>query len=330
MNLLLIVVFVVVFALIGLLAFTARAVRRVEAGLPPTGRFVDVPGARLHVVEKGDETAPPLLMIHGLGGNLRHFSYGMVDALAGQFRVIAVDRPGAGWSERKPGASAALGAQADAMAALIDQLQLREKPVVIGHSLGGAVSLALAQRHPEKVAGLALIAPLTHAPSRVSSAFKGLMVPHWARAPIAWTLAVPASIAKREEVLGEVFGPEAIVAEFGTRGGALLGVRPANYIGACTDLTEIGTDLPVMIERYATMQLPVAVLFGRGDRLLDPAEQGQALVDKIDGARLVLVEGGHMLPLTQVEVSADFIRNFIRDCVGTLEARREAQGTAKA
>ena len=319
MNLLLILVFVVVFALIGLVAFTARTARRVEAGLPPTGRFVDLPGARLHIVEKGDETAPPLLMIHGLGGNLRHFSYGLVDELASQFRVIAVDRPGAGWSDRKPGASAALGAQADLMAALIDQLHLARKPVVIGHSLGGAISLALAQRHPDKIAALALIAPLTHAPSRISPAFKGLMVPPWARAPIAWTLALPASIAKREAVLGEVFGPEPIVADFGIRGGALLGVRPANYIGACTDLAEIGTDLPAMMERYATMQLPVAVLYGRGDRLLDPAEQGQALVDKIAGARLVLVDGGHMLPLTQVGVSA----NFIRDFVGTLDTARE-------
>lgn len=47
----------------GLVFFTALTVRKVEAALPPGGRFVDVPGARLHVVERG--TGPPLLPLTG-------------------------------------------------------------------------------------------------------------------------------------------------------------------------------------------------------------------------------------------------------------------------
>ena len=197
-----------------LFLFTRSVKAKVESALPPLGRFVDVPGARLHVVERGE--GPPLLLIHGLAGNLCNFSYGVVDSLAVRYRVIAVDRPGSGYSVRAPGASAALAVQADAMAALIDQLQL-DRPVVVGHSLGGALSLCLAQRHPTKVRALALVAPLTHAPTTMSSAFNGLNISApWLQSVIAWTLAVPISMRTCDKVLGEVFGPEPVPADFGT------------------------------------------------------------------------------------------------------------------
>ncbi|WP_077037415.1 alpha/beta fold hydrolase [Pelomonas sp. KK5] len=294
-------------ALAGLAAFTAWSVRRIEAGLPPQGRFVDVPGARLHVLEAGDPGKPALLMIHGLGGNLRHYSYGLVDALKDRFRVIAVDRPGAGWSVRHAGASAALSVQADAMAALIEALALPGPPTVVGHSLGGAVALALAQRHPDKVRALALIAPLTHTPSRISPVFDGLKVARRARGLIGWTLALPAAMARSEPMLAEVFGPEAVVPHFATRGGALLGMRPGCYANACADLADGPAELPAMTGRYAAMRCPVAVLYGRGDRLLRPDEQGETLAASLPGARLTLVDGGHMLPLTQVDATAAFI-----------------------
>jgi pimeloyl-ACP methyl ester carboxylesterase len=278
----------------------------VEAALPPAGRFVDVPGARLHVVERGQ--GPVLLLVHGLAGQLCHFTYGIVDQLATQYRVVAVDRPGSGYSVRSPGTSAALGAQADVLAALIEALQLG-RPVVVGHSLGGALALALAQRHPQRVAGLALVAPLTHMVQGVSPAFKGLEITKpWLRTIVAWTLAVPVSIAKRDELLGMVFGPEAVPRDYATRGGGLLGLRPSHFIAASTDLVAIPEDLPGIMQRYGTMQLPVSILFGRSDRLLNPHDQGEALAAELPGAQLTLVDGGHMLPITAPERTAQFIR----------------------
>jgi pimeloyl-ACP methyl ester carboxylesterase len=63
-----------------------------------------------------------------------------------------------------------------------------------------------------------------------------------------------------------------------------------------------------MAQRYATMQLPVSILYGRGDGILSPRDQGEALTAKLPGARLTLIEGGHMLPLTQPDRIAQFIR----------------------
>jgi len=306
MTFLLVLVFVAVAIVGGLVLFTVRTVRKVEAALPPAGRFVDVPGARLHVVERGQ--GPVLLLVHGLAGQLCHFTYGIVDQLATQYRVVAVDRPGSGYSVRSPGTSAALGAQADVLAALIEALQLG-RPVVVGHSLGGALALALAQRHPQRVAGLALVAPLTHMVQGVSPAFKGLEITKpWLRTIVAWTLAVPVSIAKRDELLGMVFGPEAVPRDYATRGGGLLGLRPSHFIAASTDLVAIPEDLPGIMQRYGTMQLPVSILFGRSDRLLNPHDQGEALAAELPGAQLTLVDGGHMLPITAPDRTAQFIR----------------------
>jgi len=291
---------------VGLALFTFLTSRRVEAALPPAGGFIDVPGARLHAVERGE--GPPILMVHGLAGQLGDFTYAVVDLLAAHYRVVAVDRPGSGYSVRATGASASLMAQADAMSALIDALQLG-RPLVVGHSFGAAVALALAQRHPERVAGLALAAPLTHPVDSVPAPFRGLQIESsWLRALVAWTLATPANLIGRGAVLRFVFAPEGVPPDFDTRGGNLLGLRPSSYIAASADMVAAREDLPSIARRYGAMKLPVSVLFGRGDRILSPRDQGEALVAAISGADLALVEGGHMLPITASRRTAEFIR----------------------
>ena len=66
----------------------------VEAAVPPLGRFVQVGATRLHIVERG--AGPSLVLIHGLGAQLRNFTYCVVEHLAKNHRVVCVDRPGCG------------------------------------------------------------------------------------------------------------------------------------------------------------------------------------------------------------------------------------------
>jgi pimeloyl-ACP methyl ester carboxylesterase len=293
--------------------FTWRTARRIEAFLKPTGRFIDVPGARLHVREAG--SGPAILMIHGLAGQMAHFSYGLLDRLAADHRVVIVDRPGAGYSTRAAGASANLSAQASALSALIATLQL-DRPLVVGHSLGGAVALALALEHPGRVGALALIAPLTHAPKQVPAVFQALTLrSKLARQFVAWTLATPASIARSTKVLVEVFGPEPVPGDFATKGGGLHSLRPSQFLSASDDLQALPEGMPALEARYGDIKAPLAVLYGKEDRLLDWRSNGQALVDQVPGARLELVEGGHMLPITQPELTADFIRKVASEAI---------------
>jgi pimeloyl-ACP methyl ester carboxylesterase len=304
----------VLFAILALLvfvswAFTLWTARKVEALLPPQGRFVDVPGARLHVREFGadDPSLPALLLVHGLAAQLDHYTYGVTDRLAGRYRMVAVDRAGCGHSVRAPGTPADLDTQAAMLAALIERMKL-DRPLVVGHSLGGALALALALRHPRLVGGLALVAPLTHMQEHVPPVFKGLMIlsPFWRHA-VAWTLAIPASIRNSRATLDQVFGPEAVPADFATRGGGLLGLRPAAFLSASDDLRALPECLPMQETRYADLQLPVSILYGKDDRILDWRAHGQALADKVRGATLQLIEGGHMLPITNPDATAAFI-----------------------
>jgi pimeloyl-ACP methyl ester carboxylesterase len=312
-----------------LVLFTMYTARKVEALLPPKGRFVDVPGARLHLREFGemrgeaDADRPAVVMIHGLAGQLSHYTYGVAGKLAGRHRVVVVDRPGSGYSTRAAAAPADLSAQAASIAALIRTLDVGPA-CVVGHSLGGAVALTLALEHPQQVAGLALLAPLTHVRDDVPPVFKGLTIESaFVRRLVAWTLAIPASIRNSAATLEQVFGPEAVPKDFATRGGGLLSLRPSVFLSASSDLQALPGRLPQIQALYHTLRLPVSVLFGKDDRILDWQANGQALVDKVPGARLELVEGGHMLPVTQVEVTAEFIEAALMDATG-----RGAQGAA--
>ena len=157
-------------AILGWVArYSAQTARRVEEALPPLGRFIEVDGGRIHYLDEG--AGPALLLIHGLGGQMRNFTYSLLEMFKNDYRVVILDRPGSGYSTRPPEASAAISAQASTIARFMEALGLA-RPLVVGHSLGGAIALALALNHPEKVGGLALIAPATHAQSRVPAAFR--------------------------------------------------------------------------------------------------------------------------------------------------------------
>jgi pimeloyl-ACP methyl ester carboxylesterase len=307
---------------VALALFTLYIARKVGALLPPRGRFVDVPGARLHVHDSG--TGPAIVMVHGLAGQLAHYTYGVAGDLERDHRVVAVDRPGAGHSTRAAGASAGLSAQAAALAGLIAQLGL-DRPLVVGHSLGGAVALTLALEHPGSVGGLALLAPLTHIMDDVPPVFRGLMIrSRFLRGLVAWTVAVPASIRNSRAALEQVFGPDPVPQDFALRGGGLLGLRPQAYLSASLDLQALPDCLPDLQRRWRELRLPVSVLYGRDDRILSWQANGQALVDQVPGARLELVDGGHMLPVAHAQASADFIRRAARD----LDAARAAAPSA--
>jgi pimeloyl-ACP methyl ester carboxylesterase len=300
------ILFLLAMSVIGLIGFAAFSNKKAKDLLPPVGTFAQLGGTRLHYVDQGQ--GPVIVMIHGLAGNLHNFTYGVATPLSQNYRVICVDRPACGYSTRASSADASLEAQADTIVSLLDHLQI-ESAVFVGHSLGGAISLAAAQRHPEKVKALALIAPLTHLPDEPSRVFKPLVVPSpIVRSILGWTLAIPGTLFRMSMSLKVIFGPEKFPADFAIRGGGILSLKPQTFIGASGDLQNAEWSMPQIEAAYATMTTPVHVLFAKEDRILDCKLNGEDLPSRIPGAKLTLVSGGHMLPVTQVETCVQFIQ----------------------
>ncbi len=275
--------------------------------MPPRGTFIHVAGERIHMLEKGQ--GPPLLLIHGLCGQLGNFTHSLVDRLATTHRVIVFDRPGSGHSTRAPGTDGSLAKQAALVAELIHALGL-ERPVVVGHSLGGAIALLLALNHPGCVSRLALVAPLTQPQAKPPPAFKLLAIRGAGlRALVAWTLATPWAIVHSQQVLKAIFSPQTGPLDFATRGGGLLTLRPANFIHASQDMAAVEIDLPALALRYGELACPVRILFGSGDQILNPQRNGaQTAACNPATITLTLTEGGHMLPVSAPDTVADFIR----------------------
>jgi pimeloyl-ACP methyl ester carboxylesterase len=292
--------------LAGLVIFSAYTARRVELALPPRGHFLEVDGARIHYLEQG--SGSPIVILHGLGGQLGNFTYALLERLTPEFRVVLVDRPGSGYSTRARGASPRLRAQAATIAHFIRALGL-ERPLLVGHSLGGAVSLALALDHPNCIRGLALVAPRTHVREKVPDMFKSLFIRSKSlRWLLAWTIAIPLSIRRGKTTLAAIFAPEAPPPDFRTKAGGLLGLRPRSFYNTSTDLMSADADLPAMVERYPTLKMPVSILYGTNDHVLEYEVHGVAMKSKVPGLQLELVDGGHMLPITAPDVTAAFIK----------------------
>jgi pimeloyl-ACP methyl ester carboxylesterase len=302
----LVVIGVVVAALLAWLAMlTSVAVSRAERLAPPLGRFCEVPGGRLHYTDQG--SGPAIVLIHGLAGNLRNFAPELVEHLARGHRVIALDRPGSGYSTAS-GRQPDLHGQAAMVAALIETLELG--PVVLaGHSLGGALSLALVEARPDLVSRLTLIAPLTQAISDVPPQFALLMIPsRLLRRLVAWLLLGPVGLLAGRASKVPAFDPDPVPARFESVGGGGLLFRPTTFDAASLDAQSVRAVMPGLVAGYGKITVPVAVLFGKDDQILSPARNGEEFVTQLGGpAQCTLVEGGHMLPFVHATVTAQWI-----------------------
>jgi len=245
--------------------YTVMTMRDVEQQLPPPGTFIDIEGARMHYVDQG--SGPVVVLIHGLGGSSRNFSP-IADELAGSHRVIAIDRPGSGYSGRPVTRSSTLTDQAAVIAAVLERLDI-EPAIVVGHSLGGAVALAVALDHPRMVSRLVLLAPAT-TPFELEAPLDSPMLERrWFQRLLAWTIAVPASRHFADDTLGRIFQPQPVPEDFATVGGGLLARRPGQVMSNFSDLLALNAGLDKYRARYAQLTVPVSVIYGEDDAILE-------------------------------------------------------------
>ncbi|MDO5621152.1 MAG: alpha/beta fold hydrolase [Paracoccus sp. (in: a-proteobacteria)] len=292
---------------IALLALAASTVTTQVASaasraiLPPVGRRMRIDGRHLHVLDQGK--GPAVLMIHGLAGQLNNFAP-IWPLLPGR-RVIAYDRWGAGHSDAAPKGAEALGEQAALAARLLERLDTGPA-LLVGHSLGGAVSLRLALDRPDLVRGLVLLAPLAcaffHGPAIMANRLN--RVP-WLRWALQNSLSGPALAVSALSMLRDAFHPDPMPWDFQHRLGGALFSQPRAIEGATRDLHVVTRDMAPLQADLPGLRPPLTVLFGDGDRILNPAEQGVGIRTALPDARLILLRGaGHMLPCCHPETCA--------------------------
>ncbi|HEY2335434.1 MAG TPA: alpha/beta fold hydrolase [Solirubrobacterales bacterium] len=147
-------------ALLGINALVVDHETKAAGVTEPGGKILDLSGGKLEIVEQGPRDARPIVLIHCFTCAINYWD-GMIPLLAREHRVLAVDLLGHGGSE-KPTSGYSVSNQADLVAEALDKLGVSDAEVV-GHSLGGGVAVALAQRSPQLVNRVFIVdTPPTH------------------------------------------------------------------------------------------------------------------------------------------------------------------------
>jgi pimeloyl-ACP methyl ester carboxylesterase len=296
---------VMLFALL-LAAATAAGTMAIERSYPPAGRFIEVTGGRLHVVELGPSNAgsPPVVLVHGASGNLHDMRLTLGDRLAAHHRVIAIDRPGHGWSERTDGDDVPSSArQAALIAQALDRLGVT-RAIIVGHSFAGAVVTAFALDHPERVAGLVLLAPVSHPwPTGIAWFYTLTSTP--VIGPLfARTIVLPIAFQFLDTFARAVFAPQPMPEGY-VRGSALpLLLRPAVFIANARDVARLKQSVTDQAPRYREIAAPTVIVTGERDTIVSPEIHSRALAATLPHAKLIMLPGvGHAVQ----HVAADVI-----------------------
>ncbi len=276
--------------------------------LPPTGQFTKVTGGTLHWTETG--TGAPIILIHGLGGNLFNYNY-MIPELAQRYRVISIDRLGSGWSTRDDPSRADLRAQANTIAEFID-IEGLERPLLVGHSLGAGIAITVGVFHPDKIRGLALICPSSMGMQDVPKPFRQMDIKNAAwRLFLSHTMLGPVALMREGRVFDAIFKPEPITSDFLIKGGVLLGRLPRQFRTTCEDLVAAKASQHEVARQLSDLTVPTHALIAQDDNILDIQLHGVKFSD-LTGAPLTMVpRAGHMLPMTQPTLCNSFIQKVM-------------------
>ncbi|MBL8584251.1 MAG: hypothetical protein JNL61_18760 [Rhizobiaceae bacterium] len=128
---------------------------------------------------------------------------------------------------------------------------------------------------------------------------------------LSQTVAVPMSLKYAPRTLDFVFGPQAMTPDYPIAGGGMAGLRPAHYYATVTDFVAIGDTLPPYEARYGAIGVPVGVIFGTADRVLDYRINGLAMAEKLRDVEIETLDGiGHMPQFVAPERVEAFVRKI--------------------
>ena len=301
---------------LGAAALTNHALaRRAERRYPPEGKFITVDGVCLHYIERG--TGSVIVLLHGNGTMAWDFELsGVLDLLAKDHRVIAFDRPGFGFSERPRGRIWTAAAQAALLREALLKLDAR-RPVVVGHSWGTLVALALALRQPAAVAGLVLLSGYYFPSVRADAALGS-----WPAVPVLgdilrYTISPLLGRLTAPMVYRKLFAPSPVARRFAKKFPLELAVRPSQIRASAAETALMIPGAADLAEHYSELSIPIAIVAGIGDRIVDCDGQAGRLGAELPQSELRKIsEAGHMIHHIVPEVVVAAILDVARMAVG--------------
>jgi pimeloyl-ACP methyl ester carboxylesterase len=285
------------------------AARAAERKHPPRGKFIEVDGVRLHYLEKGQ--GPTIVLLHGEGVSAEDFrTSGLYDRLAETHRVIAIDRPGFGYSTRPRNRIWSAGRQAELIHRALGQIGV-QRPLVVGHGLGALVALNLGLEHPDALSGLVLMSGYYHPSLQLGAlARTGAAVPILGDA-LRWTLSPLLARALAPLRLRRGFSPAQPPADAADRFPVGLAARPSQIRADAADAALLIPSAAILKGRHGDLRVPTLVMGGGADRVFDWDRQSRRFADLVPGSRTrSFGDAGHLFHHLAPEETAEAIAAF--------------------
>ena len=289
-----------------------------DAAYPPIGELIDIDGVTVHARVQGG--GPDLVLIHGASGNMRDFTFDMVDQLTDRYRVILFDRPGLGWTDNLPqhaGAWNATAATPHEQATLLQKAADRlgvSNPIVLGHSYGGAVALAWGLLRPDETAALVLASGVSEPwegdlgwqYKLTGSAFgSGIVIP-------LVTAFLPQGFIRAS--VNAIFAPQDTPDGYNDHIGTGLALRRTSMRANAQQVNTLLPEIKKMVAQYATLTMPIELVHGTADTIVPLEVHAAIATPQLPNARLTTLPGiGHMPQhVSQPEVVAAIDRAATR------------------
>ena len=291
--------------LAGGFVLTEWKVAQFEHAYPNIGTRTDVGGYALNSVDLPagpNADLPPIVFIHGASGNLRDQLFAFRKPLEGRARLIFVDRPGYGYSDRGGPANDTPAGQADAIARLLKAKGIR-KAIIVGHSLGGAVAASFGVLHPDMTEGLLFLSAATHPWKGGVDWYYDLAATPVIGTIFRYTLLLP--IGENRIVSGSraVFAPNPMPPHYvaNTMPGLIL--RPSAFYANAQDVSSLNAFVKTMEPRYSEITAPTVIITGDSDDIV--AEEIHSIGLKRD------IPNSELIWLKNVGHKTDYIANDI-------------------
>jgi pimeloyl-ACP methyl ester carboxylesterase len=309
--------------------FYVRAkTKQAEAENPPQGRFVTADGVRLHYIERG--AGPVLVLLHGNGVYADDFDHsGLLDRAAQQYRVIAFDRPGFGYSERPRSKVWTPQAQARLLRHALQELGV-DSAIVLGHSWGTLVALSMALDAPDFVRGLVLLSGYYYPSLRADVLTSGPAVPligdlmRYTVSPLIGRM-LWRPIAKR------AFAPMEVDPRFRALPVWMM-LRPGQMRATAAETAMMVPSAMALTRHYTELKVPVVIVSGTQDLVADFGHNSERLSERIPDSELQLQPGvGHMTHYAnpeQVMAAVETVAARVGQPVHLRSPQEEAQAAA--